>query len=398
MALFSADKIQAQSAADTLTGATPIVIGHRGASGYRPEHTLASYELAIALGADYIEPDLVSTKDGVLIARHENEISGTTDVGDRPEFAERKTTKVIDGVEVTGWFTEDFTLEEIKTLRAKERIPQIRPGSAEFDGQFEVPTFQEVIDLARQKSIETGRIIGIYPETKHPTYFDSIDLSLEEPLVEILQANGLTNADAPVFIQSFETANLKELNQVIDVPLVQLFGDVNEKPYDFVANGDSRTYGDLTSPEELSSIAEYADGIGPSKRLIVPAQTVDENGDGEPDDLNEDGQISDADRRLQEPTSLVDDAHAAGLLVHPYTFRSEDFFLAQDYDGNPELEYQQFFRLGVDGLFSDNPDAAFAVRNRVACDTQSPRYSQRGQNLRVWVPGGSADRVGFQCR
>lgn len=397
MALFSADKIQAQSTADTLTGATPIVIGHRGASGYRPEHTLASYELAIALGADYIEPDLVSTKDGVLIARHENEISGTTDVGDRPEFADRKTTKVIDGVEVTGWFTEDFTLEEIKTLRAKERIPQIRPGSAQFDGQFEVPTFQEVIDLARQKSFD-GRTIGIYPETKHPTYFDSIDLSLEEPLVEILQANGLTNADAPVFIQSFETANLKELNQVIDVPLVQLFGDVNDKPYDFVANGDSRTYGDLTSPEELSSIAEYADGIGPSKRLIVPAQTVDENGDGEPDDLNEDGQISDADRRLQEPTSLVDDAHAAGLLVHPYTFRSEDFFLAQDYDGNPELEYQQFFSLGVDGLFSDNPDAAFAVRNRVACNAPRPRYSQRGQNLRVWVPGGSANRVGFQCR
>lgn len=396
MALFSADKIQAQSAADTLTGATPIVIGHRGASGYRPEHTLASYELAIALGADYIEPDLVSTKDGVLIARHENEISGTTDVGDRPEFAERKTTKVIDGVEVTGWFTEDFTLEEIKTLRAKERIPQIRPGSAEFDGQFEVPTFQEVIDLARQKSFD-GRTIGIYPETKHPTYFDSIGLSLEEPLVEILQANGLANADAPVFIQSFETANLKELNQMIDVPLVQLFGDVNEKPYDFVANGDSRTYGDLTSPEELSSIAEYAEGIGPSKRLIVPAQTVDENGDGEPDDLNEDGQISDADRRLQEPTSLVDDAHAAGLLVHPYTFRSEDFFLAQDYDGNSELEYQQFFRLGVDGLFSDNPDAAFAVRNRVACNAPRPRYSQRGQNLRVWVPGGSADRDSFQC-
>lgn len=396
MALFSPDKIQAQSAADTLTGATPIVIGHRGASGYRPEHTLASYELAIALGADYIEPDLVSTKDGILIARHENEISGTTDVGDRPEFAERKTTKVIDGVEVTGWFTEDFTLEEIKTLRAKERIPQIRPGSAEFDGQFEVPTFQEVIDLARQKSYD-GRTIGIYPETKHPTYFDSIGLSLEEPLVEILQANGLVNADAPVFIQSFETANLKELNQMIDVPLVQLFGAVNEKPYDFVANGDSRTYGDLTSPEELSSIAEYAEGIGPSKRLIVPAQTVDENGDGKPDDLNEDGQISDADRRLQEPTSLVDDAHAAGLLVHPYTFRSEDFFLAQDYDGNPELEYQQFFRLGVDGLFSDNPDAAFAVRNRVACNAPRPRYSQRGQNLRVWVPGGSADRDSFQC-
>ncbi len=365
MGLFSADKLQAQSVADTLTGKPPIVIGHRGASGYRPEHTLASYELAIALGADYIEPDLVSTKDGVLIARHENEISGTTDVATRPEFANRKTTKVIDGVEVTGWFTEDFTLAEIKTLRAKERIPQIRPGSAEFDGQFEVPTFQEVIDLAKQKSIETGRTIGIYPETKHPTYFDSIGLSLEEPLVETLQANGLADANAPVFIQSFETANLKELNEVIDVPLVQLFGDVNDKPYDFVASGDPRTYGDLTSPEELSNIAEYADGIGPSKRLIVPAATVDENGDGKPDDLNGDGQISDADRRLQAPTSLVDDAHSAGLLVHPYTFRREDYFLAQDYNGNPKQEYKQFFRLGVDGLFSDNSDIAVKVRDRL---------------------------------
>ncbi len=365
MGLFSADKLQAQSVADTLTGKPPIVIGHRGASGYRPEHTLASYELAIALGADYIEPDLVSTKDGVLIARHENEISGTTDVATRPEFSNRKATKVIDGVEVTGWFTEDFTLAEIKTLRAKERIPQIRPGSAEFDGQFEVPTFQEVIDLAKQKSIETGRTIGIYPETKHPTYFDSIGLSLEEPLVETLQANGLADANAPVFIQSFETANLKELNEVIDVPLVQLFGDVNDKPYDFVASGDPRTYGDLTSPEELSNIAEYADGIGPSKRLIVPAATVDENGDGKPDDLNGDGQISDADRRLQAPTSLVDDAHSAGLLVHPYTFRREDYFLAQDYNGNPKQEYKQFFRLGVDGLFSDNSDIAVKVRDRL---------------------------------
>lgn len=392
MGLFSADKIQAQSV-DTLTGAPPIVIGHRGASGYRPEHTLASYELAIALGANYIEPDLVSTKDGILIARHENEISGTTDVGDRPEFAARKTTKVIDGQEVTGWFTEDFTLAEIKTLRAKERIGQIRPGSAQFDRQFEVPTFQEVIDLAKQKSIETGRKIGIYPETKHPTYFDSIGLSLEEPLVATLQANNLADADAAVFIQSFETANLKELNELIDVPLVQLFGNRNEQPYDFVVSGDSRTYGDLTSPEELSSIAEYADGIGPSKRLIIPAATVDENGDGNPDDLNEDGQISDADRRLQAPTSLVDDAHAAGLLVHPYTFRNEGFFLAQDYYGNPKLEYKQFFRLGVDGLFSDNPDTAVAVRNRVACGAQSRRYRQIGKNRRVWVPSGSPHNV-----
>lgn len=354
MGLFSADKLQAQSVADTLTGKPPIVIGHRGASGYRPEHTLASYELAIALGADYIEPDLVSTLDGVLIARHENEISGTTDVANRPEFANRKTTKVIDGQEITGWFTEDFTASEIKTLRAKERIPQIRPDAAKFDNQFEIPTFQEVIDLAKRKSID-GRTIGIYPETKHPTYFDSIGLSLEEPLVKTLKANGLADADAPVFIQSFETANLKELNELIDVPLVQLLGDANEQPYDFVASGDPRTYGDLTSPEELSNIAQYANGIGPSKRLIVPA-AIDENGDA---------QISDADRRLQAPTSLVDDAHAAGLLVHPYTFRREDYFLAQDYNSNPEQEYKQFFKLGVDGLFSDNSDIAVTVRDRL---------------------------------
>jgi glycerophosphoryl diester phosphodiesterase len=389
MGLFNAEKLQAQSVADTLTGAPPIVIGHRGASGYRPEHTLASYELAIALGADYIEPDLVSTKDGVLVARHENEISGTTDVAERPEFANRKTTKVIDGVEVSGWFTEDFTLAEIKTLRAKERIPQLRPLSAKYDGQFEVPTFQEVIDLARKKSIETRRIIGIYPETKHPTYFDSIGLSLEEPLAATLRFNGLTDADDPVFIQSFETANLKELNELVEVPLVQLFGDVNEQPYNFVVSGDPRTYGDLTSPKELSSIAQYANGIGPSKRLIIPAETVDENGDGQPDDLNGDGQISDADRRLQKPTSLVDDAHAVGLLVHPYTFRNENYFLAQDYNGNPQEEYEQFFRLGVDGLFSDNPDTAVAVRDRIACLSPHPRYLPRGRSLRIWLAGGS---------
>ncbi len=397
IALFGAERIEAQSAAsDTLTGAPPIVIGHRGASGYRPEHTLAAYELAIEMGADYIEPDLVSTKDGVLIARHENEISGTTDVADRPEFSDRRTTKIIDGQEITGWFTEDFTLKEIKTLRAKERIPQLRPGSAQYDGQFEIPTLQEVIDLAKRKSAETRRTVGIYPETKHPTYFDSIDLSLEEPLVATLRANRLDSAYAPVFIQSFETANLKELNETIDVPLVQLFDASDAQPYDFVASGNSRTYGDLLTPQGLAEIAEYADGIGPWKRLIIPAETVDENGDGQPDDLNGDGEISDADRRLQEPTSLVDDAHAAGLLVHPYTFRNEDFYLAKDYNGDPQQEYEQFFRLGVDGLFSDNPDTAVTVRDRVVCSNRGPLYRQRGQNQRDWIPGGAPNRI--NCR
>lgn len=323
------------------TAPRPLIIGHRGASGLRPEHTLAAYELAIDQGADYIEPDIVATKDGVLVARHENEISGTTDVADRPEFADREATKIIDGVEVTGWFTEDFTLAELKTLRAKERLPELR--STEYDGLYEVPTLQEIIDLAQRKSAEVGRTIGIYPETKHPTYFDSIGLSLEEPLVEILDANGYSDRDDPVFIQSFETANLKQLDELTNVPLIQLLGDSGQ-PYDFTESSDSRTYEDLTTPDELTNIATYADGIGPSKRLIVP---VDDQG------------------RLQPPTSLINDAHAAGLLVHAYTFRNEDFFLAPDYQGNPELEYEQFFSLGLDGLFTDFPGTGFEVASRL---------------------------------
>ncbi|MBW4664979.1 MAG: glycerophosphodiester phosphodiesterase [Chroococcus sp. CMT-3BRIN-NPC107] len=355
-----------QVTAATLNGEEPIVIGHRGASGYRPEHTLASYELAIDMGADYIEPDLVSTKDGVLVARHENEISETTDVATRPEFADYQTTKTIDGVEVTGWFTEDFTLEELKTLKATERIPDIRSESATYNGMYEVPTLQEIIDLTEQKSLETGRTIGIYPETKHPTYFDSIGLSLEEPLVATLEANDLNDADDMVFVQSFEVGNLQYLNTLTDVPLVQLYDEATVQPYDFVASGSDLTYGDLLTPEGLTEVAEYADGIGPWKRLIIPAETVDLNEDGEPDDLNGDGEISDADRVLQDVTTLIDDAHAAGLLVHSYTFRSEDYFLAPDYEGNPELEYEQIFALGVDGVFSDNPDVAVAVRDRVS--------------------------------
>ena len=363
LALFSNIKVKATSTLPTLNGARPIVIGHRGASGYRPEHTLASYELAIKLGADFIEPDVVSTKDGVLIARHENNISETTDIANHPEFGNRKRTKMIDGVSVTGWFTEDFTLAEIKTLRAKERLP-FRNHS--FDGQFQIPTLQEVISLAKRKSAETGRTIGIYPETKHPTYFDSIGLSLEEPLLRILTANGYTEPSAPVFIQSFETANLRDLRSKTKLRLVQLFDESDVKPYDFVVSGDKRTYGDLTSPKELTNIAKYASGIGPYKRLIVPAATVDRNRDGKPDDLNGDGAINSADEILQKPTTLVKDAHAAGLLVHPYTFRNEKSYLASNYQGNPELEYEQFFKLGVDGLFSDFSDTAVSVRNRIA--------------------------------
>jgi glycerophosphoryl diester phosphodiesterase len=329
----------------------PLVIGHRGASGYRPEHTLASYRLAIGMGADYIEPDLVSTRDHVLVDRHENEISTTTDVADHPEFADRKTTRTIDGVSLTGWFTEDFTLAELRTLRAKERIPELRPDNTVFNGLYQVPTFQEVIDLAKRAGV------GIYPETKHPTYFDSIGLSLEEPLLAALRANGYQGPRAKVFIQSFETGNLKELSRRTQLPLVQLLSDVGA-PYDLVAAGDPRTYADLSTPEGLAEIATYADGIGPSKNQIVPR---------------------DADQNLLEPTSLVDDAHRAGLLAHPYTFRNENNFLPADFrEGNPAsppaeylratgdapAEYRLFFRLGVDGLFSDNPDTAVASRHQ----------------------------------
>lgn len=365
----------------TLTGEAPIVIGHRGSSGLRPEHTLESYELAIEQGADFIEPDLVSTKDGVLIARHENEISGTTDVASRPEFADRKTTKTIDGVEYTGWFAEDFTLAEIKTLRAVERLPFRSPF---FNGQFEIPTFQEVIDLAQRKSAETGRQIGIYPETKHPSYHDSLGLSLEEPLVKILKENGLDKADSPVFIQSFEVGNLKELNQKIDVPLVQLLDAtdieldgtlIETQPYDFVISGDNRTYGDIRSPEGLKEVATYADGIGPWKRMIVSVKGTDTNGDGKADDVNGDGAVNDADKTLTEPTMLVQDAHDAGLLVHPYTFRNEGLYLAKDYNGDPEQEYRQFIGLGVDGYFTDFPGTGDKVRDQATqAEVKSPDH------------------------
>jgi glycerophosphoryl diester phosphodiesterase len=328
----------------------PIVIGHRGASGYRPEHTLASYQLAIEMGADFIEPDLVSTKDHVLVARHENNIKDTTDVADHPEFADREATKVIDGVSVSGWFTEDFTLAELKTLRAKERLPAVRPANTAFDGLYQVPTFQEVIDLAKR------RHVGIYPETKHPTYFRSIGLPLEGPLVRTLRANGYQGRNARVFIQSFEVGNLRRLNRMTDVPLVQLI-DATGKPYDFVVSGDPRTYADLVTPAGLAEVATYADGVGVNKDLIVPR---------------------DAQNRLLSPTTLVRDAHRAGLLVHSWTFRRENTFLPEDFrQGNPAspvylqapgdfpAELRLFYKLGLDGVFSDNPDVAVAVRHQV---------------------------------
>ena len=320
-----------------------LVLAHRGASALRPEHTIEAYTKAIEDGADVIEPDLVITRDGVLVARHENEISGTTDVADRPEFAGRKTTKLIDNVAITGWFTEDFTLAELKTLKAKERIPRNRPANTQYDGQFRIPTLQEVIDLAQSKSLETGRTIGIYPETKHPSYFKSISLPLEKRLVDTLHANGYRGRKAPVFIQSFEVANLKEIRAMTGLPIVQLLSG-SGKPEDFRLSGDSRTYADIATPAGLLEVATYADAIGPSKEMVIPRDRAN---------------------NLSAPTALVRNAHAAKLLVHPYTFRPENPFLpanlrkgdpaSPSQRGDMAAEITAFLEAGVDGFFTDDP-------------------------------------------
>ena len=337
------------------SGHRVLIIGHRGAAGYRPEHTLASYELAARMGADYVEPDLVTTKDHVLVARHEPNITDTTNVADHPEFAGRKTTKTIDGVAQTGWFTDDFTLAELKTLRAKERLPLVRQGNTLFDGRYEVPTFQEVIDLVKRLDKELHRDIGIYPETKHPTYFRDEGLPLEELLVKTLDRNGLNRRGAKVFVQSFEVSNIKALNKVLRVPIVQLLDAKTLKPADVVKAGGTLTYGQMATPQGLKDIAKYADGVGPSKDYIVPR---------------------DAAGNSLAPTSFLSDAHAAGLVVHPYTFRRENQFLPAELRvGNPADpnfpnlvgkaidEDQQFFKLGVDGIFTDNADIGVAARN-----------------------------------
>lgn len=342
---------------------TPTVIAHRGASGYVPEHTLAAYWLAIEQGADYVEPDLVITKDGVLVARHENAIAvlnadgsvreATTDVADRPEFASRKTTKLIDGASITGWFTEDFTLAELKTLRARERLPALRKENTRFDNMFEVPTLDEVLNLvaqANERRREEARSdrprtrfkpIGVYPETKHPSYFQSIGKPLEEPLVRTLHRHGYRDADAPVYIQSFETANLRKLNRMTRVPLVQLLNG-SGKPWDFVQSGDPRTYADLAKPAGLADIRSYANGIGANTNLMIPLTATG---------------------TLGTPTTLVRDAHNAGLIVHGWTFRAENNFLPNEFDvgsdpaawGNLAGQIEAFLRLGMDGFFTDHP-------------------------------------------
>ena len=297
------------------TTSAPLIIGHRGASGHRPEHTLEGYRLAAEMGADFIEPDLVSTRDGVLIARHENDIGGTTDVAEK--FPGRKTTKSVDGQSITGWFTEDFTLAEIKTLRARERLPF---RSHEYDGRFRVPTFDEVIQLAQQLGRELNRPIGVYPETKHPTYFRGIRLPLEDALLASLDRAGWNRREAPVFIQSFEGGNLRALRSQTRVRLIRLVSSPSD-----------------VTDAALKDIASYADGIGPEKRLVIPV---------------------DSDGTVHPATDLVPRAHALGLLVHIWTIRIDKEFLPAGYHGRADTEYEQFRDAGVDGLFTDFPDAA----------------------------------------
>lgn len=374
-----------------------IVIGHRGASGYRPEHTLESYRLAIRQGADFIEPDLVATRDGVLVARHENEISGTTDVAAHPEFASRRTTKTIDGVTLTGWFTEDFTLAELKTLRAKERIPAIRPANTRFDGMYTIPTLAEVIALVKRESRD-GRRIGIYPETKHPTYFARegrrldgrpIGISLGAKLVETLVAEGFTDPTR-IYVQSFEFENLIELKKTLmpaaglDLPLVQLYDDLQEaRPYDVDYNashggdmgalygglaglvegglGSGTRYGALATEPVLNWMkASYASGVGPWKGNLLPRQPlappVDANGDGK-------AELAGQGTGLVHP--MIGWALKAGMQVHPYTLRAEEVYLAQTPGGVAQsvvAEAVQLYGLGVQGFFIDQPDQGVLAR------------------------------------
>ncbi len=329
----------------------PIVIGHRGAAGHRPEHTLASYRLSILLGADYIEPDLVSTRDGVLVARHENDITATTDVAEHPELADRRTTKVVDGHPHTGWFTEDLTLTELRTLRAKERLPQVRPRNARRDGCYRVPTLDEILDLAARESERTGRRIGVYPETKHPSYFASLGLPLEPPLLAALRRHGLDRPGARVFVQSFETANLRALRAETGLPLVQLVAATGA-PADLLTAGAPTTYADLVTPAGLRQVASYADAIGPAKDLVLPRDP--------------------ATGATGPPSALVSDAHAAGLGVHVYTLRDENQFMATNFRlgndpfarGDAVAEARAFLDAGVDGIFTDHAGTVVEARER----------------------------------
>ncbi|HMW50763.1 MAG TPA: glycerophosphodiester phosphodiesterase [Rhodocyclaceae bacterium] len=357
----------------TLDGNAPLVVAHRGASGYLPEETLEAYTKAIDLGADVIEPDLISTKDGVLIARHDPNLAYSTDVASHPEFAARKKTTQVDGETQTGWFASDFTLAEIKTLGGISTDAE-RPQ--QYNGLYKIVTFQEIIDLAKTKAKETGRSIAVYPETKNPTYHRDLGLPLEDTLIGLINLAGWNSKDAPIYVQSFEPSSLKYLRaKGLKTKLIQLIDadDVDfktgaltyaapyDKPYDWFKAGDTRLFSAMVTPAGLAEIKTYADGIGPWKRYIVTVKgTLDASGNVK--DINGDGKINDADTTSQPATTLIADAHKAGLFVHPYTFRNEQRRLASDYKGDPKNEYLAFYRLGVDGLFSDFTDTAIAAR------------------------------------
>ena len=328
----------------------PIVIAHRGASGYLPEHTLAAYAAAVFQGADFIEPDLVVTRDGRLIARHDNRLDVTTDVARRPAFAGRRTTRVVDGQHLTGWFSEDFTLAEIRTLRAVERLPQIRPANARFDGQFQIPTLEEILALRHALEEVVGRPIGLYPETKHPTHFRERGLAMEERLVQTLHAHGLADSGR-VYIQSFEVTSLQHLRRLTRIPLIQLLASAGQ-PFDATASGSRLTYAQMATAAGLADIAAYAAGVGPDKSLLIPR---DASGQLDP----------------TRATAFVADAHAAGLVVHPYTFRAENAFLPTNYQrgdnpsahGDLSTELTAFLDLGIDGFFTDHPDLGVQIRD-----------------------------------
>ncbi|MET9531833.1 glycerophosphodiester phosphodiesterase [Streptomyces sp. NPDC006649] len=323
----------------------PTVIGHRGTAGYRPEHTLGSYRHALDLGADIIEQDVVPTRDGHLVCRHENDITATTDVSAHARFADRRTTKSVDGTAITGWFTEDFTLAELRTLRAKERIPANRQHNTLYDGRWPVPTFEEVLRWAELEGRKRGRPVWLHTETKHPTYFRGLGLGLEERLVALLRKYGRDRRDSPQFVQSFEPGSIQRLARLAGTPGIVLLADPASRPWDFVQSGDPRTVADLQTPAGLKWIASYARGIGPTLDSVIP---------------------KDRDGRLTEPTTLVRDAHARGLLLHPYTMRNENTFLPADFRrgtdpnayGDAFGAFRAYFATGIDGVFSDNADTA----------------------------------------
>lgn len=327
--------------------AKPIVIAHRGASGYLPEHTLEGYELAVRQGADYVEPDLVPTRDGHLVARHENDISETTNVAGHPEFANRKTTKMVDGKPITGWFTEDFTLAELKTLRARGR----NRASRLYDGRYQIVTFEEILRAVRGWEKQYQRTIGVYPETKHPSYFRRIGHPIEEPMLAILGRFGYRGADAPVYIQSFEVGNLQRLKTQTDIPLVQLVDDAGA-PQDWVEAGRKETYADMVRPAGLAQVAAYAQAVSPYKLMLIRRNT---------------------DGSLGPNTGLIEAAHAAGLKVHSWTFRSENQFLPPalrsssdpEAAGNLSDEVRAYFEAGLDGVFSNMPDQAVRAREQL---------------------------------